>query len=160
LKAQVSFGLKKKVKVNHESVEVVKKVKEHPLEGFEYEEVLPNNQNEYPIEAEEALDFYIEYSCDVPLAAAKVEYMVRMQDTFPRAISINVAFDGTKIRLLSPDVSFGIVKTFSSAARSFEIENYSLVDAEVLIRCKKHKQLDLNSRQPCDPSVHRVCRER
>jgi hypothetical protein len=145
MKAQVSFGLKKKAQAMPKEVVVAKKAREHPYEGYEYEEVVAVGPNEYPIDAEDSLDFYIAYSCDVPLPMGQINYKVRMANSSPIAIGINASFEGTKIRILEPDLSFGIVKSFSTCSKSFEVENYSLVDAEILIRCKKHKQLDLDS---------------
>lgn len=156
MKAQVSFGLQKKAKIVVDQIDTVKAVREHALEGFEYEEIVPVASNEYPIEAEEALDFYIEYTCSVPLDFGQSTYQVSMANSVPIAITINASFEGTKIRLLEPDISFGIVKSFSTSKKSFEIENYSLVDAEILIRCKSHKQLDLESKPQSYPSVPRI----
>lgn len=145
LKAQVSFGLKKKKQPKEIAMDEGPEVRPHPQAGYEYDEILADVNEEYRIEAEESLDFYIEYLSDAPLDVAKISYLVQYENSAPVAIDILAAFEGTKLRLITPDVHFGIVKSYFTETKEFEIENYSDVEAEVLVKSEKHKNLDMAS---------------
>lgn len=82
----------------------------------------------------------------MPLEVARISYQLQYANSAPTALDILASFEGSRIRLLTPDVHFGIVKSYSTGEKTFEIENYSEVEAEVLVKAEKHKHLDLESR--------------
>ena len=147
-KAQVNYGRKsqspnRNKATSKEEVEV----RLHEDAQYMYTEVERDaSLGLYPIEKEEELDFFIEYYCTSPLSRVKVSYTVEFNNSVTKSVDIIADFIGTKIRVCTRDVNFGVVKTFSHAEQEFFIENYSEVDAEILVKFEKNKQLDLESR--------------
>ena len=118
----------------------------HPDSKMEYIEVPSATNGFYPIQELQELDFYIEYWCDIPLSDVQATYLISYSNSYTRSVDIVASFQGTKLRICASDVYFGVVKSFATDEREFEIENYSEVDAEVLVKCQKHKTLDLTSK--------------
>jgi hypothetical protein len=143
-KLAVSYGVKRNSSQKAE-LKVEAKVEEfpHPEPGFEYIEIPRPSNGYYPIEQLEELDFYIEFKCSIPLNKVQSTYVINYTNSYSTSVDVIASFEGTKLRICASDVYFGVVKSFSTDEREFEIENYSDVDAEVLVRCQKHKSLDL-----------------
>ena len=99
----------------------------------------------YRIGEFEELDIFIEFSCSVPARHAKTSFLLHFEHSRTTSIDLLADFQGTKLRICAREVDFGIVKSFSTVTREFEIENFSDVDAEVLIKSERHKPLDLES---------------
>lgn len=120
---------------------------EHPDPELFYEEIPGLADGWFPIEPQQELDVYIEYWADAPLDHSRAFFEVHYTDSFITSLDLCASFSGTKLRICTPEINFGVVKSFSTAEQEFEIENFSDVDAEILTRCSKHRTFDMQSRK-------------
>lgn len=116
---------------------------------FEYLEIDCDASLGYPILQGQELEVFIEYHCDLPLKNLKSTFRIDFSNSNPSSFDVLASFVGPKLKMIDcPEVNFNVVKSFSTASQSFMLQNYSEVDAEVIIKCAKHTVLDMESKMP------------
>lgn len=122
-----------------------KRVPEDPL--LEYLEIDHDASFGYPIPQGQELEVFIEYYCELPLRNLKSTFRIDFSNSNPTSFDVLASFVGPKLKMINcPEVNFNVVKSFSTASQSFMLQNYSEVDAEVIIKCAKHRVLDMESK--------------
>ena len=64
----------------------------------------------------------------------KCVFIVEVENCDPIAFQIGASFEGPQLKVKEPNINFGLVKTHTSSKYSFEIENSSDIQAEVIMR--------------------------
>lgn len=106
-------------------------------------EIVPQDrEGKFFIGDGEELMITISYKCNIPLDNGKIIWIVDYDNCKPTAIELTSSFCGATLKLHTAELDMGIVKTYTVVQKSFEIENISDVDTEVLIKLSDNKEID------------------
>jgi hypothetical protein len=96
----------------------------------------------YNINYGEELIITVGYKALSPIKHGKFTWVIEYDNASTSIIEIHCSFEGAILKIHQAEINFGIMKSWTSRARTFEIENINDVDTEVLIKLQDNREVN------------------
>jgi hypothetical protein len=96
----------------------------------------------YFINHGEELIITVGYKAMSPVKHGKFTWVIEFENACTSIIEIHCSFEGAILKIHQAEINFGIMKSWTSRVRTFEIENINDVDTEVLIKLQDNSEVN------------------
>ena len=98
--------------------------------------------SKYFIDYGEELIITVGYKALSPVKHGKFTWVIEYDNASTSIIELHCSFEGAILKIHQAEINFGIMKSWTSRAKTFEIENINDVDTEVLIKLQDNKEVN------------------
>jgi hypothetical protein len=96
----------------------------------------------YFINYGEELIITVGYKAMSPVKHGKFTWVIEYDNACTSIIELHCSFEGAILKIHQAEINFGIMKSWTSRVRTFEIENINDVDTEVLIKLQDNREVN------------------